>query len=156
MNSARQRDGKLAVVTRWYELQLEEARVGHVTAEERAERERERAKHIEQRIEHAHSLSLQHIQSERGVSADALRQLGTYTQFQAKTLTEQQARVQEAEKAVDDARDEVTRRYQAVFAMEQLRERRKRDATLEAVRGQQKSIDEHALLRAAPAGHPKD
>jgi flagellar export protein FliJ len=156
MNAVRQRDEKLAVVTRWYELQLEEARVQHVTVEDSAERERKRARQIEQQIENVNRLSLRQIQSEHGICAEALRQLGAYTQFQANTLTEQRTRVQEAEKKVDDARTEVTRRYQAVFAMEQLRERRAREAMLEAARGQQKEIDEHALLRAALAGNPND
>jgi flagellar biosynthesis chaperone FliJ len=142
---------KLAIVSRLYELQLEQARVDRAAADEYAERQRELAKQIQSRIDEAYCLALDRMRRTSGVLADELRQTGSYTSWQTRTLAEQQKRVREAEQAAEDAIAEVTRRYQALSAIEQLRERRAQDAAVEAARADQKVLDEHALLRLSSA-----
>jgi flagellar biosynthesis chaperone FliJ len=151
MNSDRKQSGaSLQTVARFYELQLEEARVQRAVADKETARQRRFAEQIQQRIDEAQGLARERMQSEHGVSADALRQAGAYEKWESRSLAEQQERVNEAEAASGKARAEVTRRYQALSAIEQLQERRARDAAMEAARAEQKTLDEHALLRTAP------
>lgn len=150
-NSNGKPGAKLAIVARLYELQLEQARVDRAAADEYAERQRELAKQIQGRIDEAYGLALKRMRSANGALADELRQTGSYAKWQMRTLTEQQERVREAEQVAEKALTEVTRRYQALSAIEQLRERRAQDAAVEAARADQKVLDEHALLRLSSA-----
>jgi flagellar biosynthesis chaperone FliJ len=143
---------RLATVARLFDLQLEQARVDRVTADEHAEHQREIAKQIQSRIDDVHGLAHRGMQSAGGVTADELRRSGTYAKWQMHALTGQQRRVRDAADAAERALAEVTRRYQALSAIEQLSERRTREAAVEAARTQQKSLDDQALLRAG--AHP--
>jgi flagellar biosynthesis chaperone FliJ len=138
---------QLSTVARLYELQLEHARADRTVADERAEEQRELAKEIQGRVDQAHSLAHARMRSEHGVPADTLRLSSAYAKWQTKTLEEQRERVREAERALEAAQAEVIRRYQALFAIEQLQERRESEATLEASRKHQTTMDEHALVR---------
>jgi flagellar export protein FliJ len=143
---------QLDTVARFFDLQLEQARVERVVADEQVEHQRTIEKQIRTRIDDVHSLSLRGMQSANGVSADELRRSGSYAKWQMHSLTTQQRRVQQAQDVAERALTEVTRRYQALAAIEQLRERREAEAALEAARKEQKSLDDQALLRAG--AHP--
>lgn len=143
---------KLATVERFFDLQLEQARVDRVTADEQVEHQRTIAKQIQSRIDDAQGVALRAMQSAGGVSADELRRSGSYAKWQMQSLADQERRVQEAQDVAGRALAEVLRRYQALAAIEQLRERRACEAALEAARKEQKSLDDQALLRAG--AHP--
>jgi flagellar export protein FliJ len=146
---------RLATVVRLHELELEDARVQLATAAAKLEEQKRRCAEIQQRIDQSAALAQEHVHSEGGVSAETLRQVGSYTKWQRQLLAEQQLRVQEATIAVDQARAEVTQRFRKLSAIERLRERRARSAILGAERSAQKKLDEHALVRAAAGmSHP--
>jgi len=141
------RDRKLATVERLYKLELEQARGVRAVVEEAAAKQRRVASLIQGRIDETQAIASR--QTEGGVSAEVLRQVRAYANWQAHLLGEQRERVREAESQVEEANAEVTQRFQAVSAMEKLRERRLRDAALEDERAHQRALDDHALLRAA-------
>jgi flagellar export protein FliJ len=142
----------LATVERFFDLQLEQARVDRVAADEQVEHQRTIANQIQSRIDDAQGVALRGMQSAGGVSAEALRRSGSYAKWQMRSLADQQRRVQEAQDVAERALAEVLRRYQALAAIEQLRERRACEAALETARKEQKSLDDQALLRAG--AHP--
>ncbi len=151
------RSHRFGAVIRFYELQLEAARVGLVTADARVDEQRTLQKAIQARVDEAQSAAHENLQSTGGVSADELRQWGSYASWNLQRLEEQQKLVREAEEAAEQALRDVTRCFQALSAIEKLSERREREAALEAARADQKALDEHALARAArliaPASH---
>jgi len=145
---------KLATVARLFELQLEQARVARAAAEEAADRQREKARQIQSRIDEAHGLARDQMRGERGVSADELRRSSVYARWQLHVLAEQEQRVKHAEEKAEQALAEVTRRFQALSAIEDLRARRAEYAALEAARTEQKKLDDHALVRAGARRWP--
>lgn len=145
--SAGGKKGGLASVARWRGLELENARLEHAAAE-RALREQQRLLgEIDARLED--SRKFESTASSAGVSAAALRHARAYSQWQTRELEQQRTRVADAERVVTQARAEIVSRFQEVRVIDRLRERRTDDAALEAIRAQQKSLDEHALLREA-------
>jgi flagellar export protein FliJ len=151
------RSHRFGAVIRFYELKLEAARIGLVTADARLDEQRALQKAIQERADEARSVAQKSLQSASGVSADELRQWGSYASWNLQRLEEQRKRVREAEEAAEQALRDVTRCFQALSAIEKLSERREREAALEAARADQKALDEHALARAArliaPASH---
>jgi flagellar biosynthesis chaperone FliJ len=144
---------RLATVARLYDLQLEEARAELVLAQRRASERKQVAAEIQSRVEDANQLASAQLERSSGVSADLLRQARSYSRSQESALNEQQERVRQAEDAATSAVAEVTRRYQALSAVERLLERRRQDAALDAEQAAQKSLDDHALVRTAHASN---
>jgi flagellar export protein FliJ len=140
------RDG-LGSVERWRALELEDARLQQAAADKALSEQQRLREEIRARLED--SRNFEQAASTHGVSAEALRHAHAYSEWQARQLERQHQQVAEAERVVDQARAEVVSRLQALRVIERLRERRARDAAIEAIRAEQKSLDEHALLREA-------
>jgi flagellar export protein FliJ len=140
------RDG-LGSVARWRALELEDARLKYAAADKALAEQQRLLGEIRARLED--SRNFEQAASSHGILAAALHHARAYSEWQARELQGQRRHVAEAERVVTEARAEVVSRLQALRVIDRLRKRRTRDAELDAIRAQQKSSDEHALLRAA-------
>jgi flagellar export protein FliJ len=141
--------GSLATVARLRELELEHARLQHAAAVDALSRQEQVLTDIRARLDDSHTFAREQAQSSHGISAALLLHVRAYSQLQTRLAEQQRERVDEAENGADRARAEVTRRFQALAAIERLRERRAAAAAIEAERAGQKLLDEHALVREA-------
>jgi flagellar export protein FliJ len=146
-NGERRGRDSLTGVARWRALELEDARLAHAAADKALNEQQRVYDEIHSRMEDSREFERQ--ASSHGVSAEALRHARAYTQWETRQLEQQREHVVAAERAVTEARAEVVSRFQAVRVIDRLRERRARDAAIEATRAEQKLLDEHALLREA-------
>ena len=151
MNTAEEVAGRLDTVARLYDLHLERSRSELAQASGNVAREKALQERIERQLGEVRALARNQMGSSTGVSADALRVSGAYEQWQVRQHTAQKERVLEAEQAAEKARDEVTRRLQALSAIENLAARRAREAAFERARLEQRALDELALERLAHA-----
>jgi flagellar export protein FliJ len=138
---------RLVRIARLCELQLEEARVKHATAESELERRREAAARIQRCIEDSQSFAQRLVSA--GASAAALLQVRGYEDWQARNLEAQRNSVREAAALAQEAHGVVLQRFRRLATIERLQERREREAIVEHLRREQKTLDEHALVRAA-------
>ncbi|MEJ1964225.1 MAG: flagellar export protein FliJ [Gammaproteobacteria bacterium] len=151
----RHRGERLVTVERLRDMELEDSRIGHASAQDDLARQREIAQQIQSRIDETHGLARGRLQSEAGVSVDELRRTSAYASWQGRALAEQQQFVSNAQQAAELARLEVMHRFEALSVIEKLRARRAQAAALEAARMDQKMLDEHALVRAPLAAPPE-
>jgi flagellar export protein FliJ len=138
---------RLARIARLYELQLEEARVQHAAAESELERRREAATRTRRCIEDSQAFAQRLVLA--GAPAAMLLQVRGYEDWQARNLEAQQKSVREAAALAQEAHGVVLQRFRRLSTIERLQERREREATVEHLRREQKTLDEHALVRAA-------
>jgi len=148
----KERDRRLATLTRLRELQLEEARVAHALKQAEVDRQRERVREIQSHIEQSQARGRQLVES--GVAVAMLIHLQEYEAWQANALTEEQASLAKLQELEEEARAQVARRFEALSCIGRVRERHAREAALSRGRREYKSLDEQAPIRWAATNRP--
>ena len=82
-------------------------------------------------------------------SADSLARLQLYARVESEKLEHARRSLESSRREADDTRMRVTRRFEALTAVERLRARRKSVARRDSLRVEQNSLDDQAVLRSA-------
>ena len=151
MNSARQRDRRLATLERLHEAELEQARVERTRLDAAVESQVKAVSDIERELASTTSLMREQVADGAGVPADLLRLTCDYARWQARTLAGQQALLVKARTSAEEGRQHVLRRFERLATIERLRVRAARENEIERARAEQKALDDQALLRPGAA-----
>ncbi len=149
INGLRRSDEQLQTLERWRALELEEARTEYGRRLRAVRVVREALDELERAMEITRQVARERLADPRPRNVEELRWLGEYAAWQAAERAAHRKKLEEAEARAEEARLVVLQRFEVLSSVQRLRERGRQARAVEALRREQKQIDELALRRLA-------
>ena len=143
---------QLHAVARWRQMQLEQAQAHYAELAARAEQQRAVVEYCRQQCQATHELLREQLRSAQPLSAVALLRLTEFASVQAEEERRQQTVLDSAQAAADTARLQVKDRFEQLSVVRKLAGRRLAQLREAHQQRQQRTLDEQAAGRRAPAG----
>lgn len=140
---------QLKTLERWRTMELEQAQSEHASVAQLEEQRRSIVEQAQAQFEETQDFARASVADTQPLSADALLRISAFSRMQVQALEAARSALEQAEQTTAQARERVVNRLESLSIVERLRERRSALAGQEALRMDQRRLDEHALSRLA-------
>lgn len=151
---------QLKTLERWRTMELEQAQSEHASFAQLEEQRRSIVEQAQAQFEETQDFARASVADTQPLSADALLRISAFSRMQVQALEAARSALEQAKHTTAQARERVVNRLESLSIVERLRARRSALAGQEALRMDQRRLDEHALSRLAAereaATHGKD
>ena len=138
---------KLQSLEKWRTSELDVAQVEHTRRKAVAVEKEKAVDDVQQVIDDSQDMVREQIEANSIISTESLTRLNHYTAVQLGELQIAQTQLAASQREVDDAHAAIVKKFSQLAVVERLRKRRGAQADKEALRRDQKTMDDQALFR---------
>jgi hypothetical protein len=142
-------ESQLQTLERWRAMELEQAQSEHASLAQAEEQRKARVEKAQAQFEETQDFARASISSSQPLSADSLLRIADFAKLQVREVEDARSAWQQAQQTTAQAHERVVQQLENLSIVERLRERRAALEQQDALRMDQRRLDEHALSRLA-------